>query len=165
MADYARDFEIFYAAGRQGRSKTAIVQMAPVIPEVMGHDVTQAAYLAGIQDVQATLHTQQRQLQRARGDKEPAKGKLYVSVANVEKLSSTVKAQVEILRAIADEYGVNIKLTDNPAENKKYAGKINGVYIGANNIVIHTDADAGALAAIAFHEIGHYIHAYNPEGF
>lgn len=165
VADYARDFEIFYAAGRQGRSYTAIVQMAPVIPEVMGHDVTQAAYLAGIQDVQATLHTQQRQLQRARGDKEPAKGKLYVSVANVEKLSSTVKAQVEILRAIADEYGVNIKLTDNPAENKKYAGKINGVYIGANNIVIHTDADAGALAAIAFHEIGHYIHAYNPEGF
>lgn len=163
---YADSFDAFYLAGKQGRSFEGAVQRLPAIVELLGTDDLQAAYHAGIRDQAEAVKVRQENVRRNNKNKPEQKGSLTVDIRDKKSLSDDAKAQIRLLQALTERYGVNVKVVDSKTEmNDKVTTIANGIYRGNGNIVVDIRADAGAVAAVAFHEVGHYINEKNPEGF
>lgn len=162
---YADGFQAFYLAGRQGRSLEAFSKRFPQTVSVMGQESIAAAYRAGVSD--QTVLLQKRKVNAARFKTGGASRMgLFQVDANKKKLSTDMKAQLDILQGLSDHYGVNIRVVDSKSsEGGGFPKQANGIYRGNGNIVVDINADAGAVAAVAFHEVGHYISEHNPEGF
>ena len=163
--NYADGFQAFYLAGRQGRSLEAFSERFPQTVSVMGQESTAAAYRAGVRDQAALLQIRQENAARFKTEGSSRMGIFQVD-ADRKKLTGDLKAQLEILQGLSDHYGVNIRVVDSESsESGDFPKQANGIYRGNGNIVVDINADAGAVAAVAFHEIGHYINEHNPEGF
>ena len=131
----------------------------------MGQESVAAAYRAGVSDQAALLQTRQENAARFKTEGASRMGLFQVD-ADKKKLTGDMKAQLQILQGLSDHYGVNIRVVDSKSsEGGGFPKQANGIYRGNGNIVVDINADAGAVAAVAFHEVGHYISEHNPEGF
>lgn len=163
---YADSFDAFYLAGKQGRSFAGVAQRLAATVELLGTDDLQAAYRAGVQDRAAAVSMRQDKVRRENSSKPVQKGRLTVDISDKKSLSNDDKAQIRLMEALTEHYGVNVKVVDSQAGTDEKATSIaNGIYRGNGNIVVDIRAEAGAVAAVAFHEVGHFINEKNPEGF
>lgn len=162
---YADGFQAFYLAGRQGRGLEVFSKRFPQTVSVMGQESVAAAYQAGVNDQAALLQKRQENAARFKTEGASRIGLFQVD-ADRKKLTGDMKAQLQILQGLSDHYGVNIRVVDSKSsEGGDFPKQANGIYRGNGNIVVDINADAGAVAAVAFHEVGHYISEHNPEGF
>lgn len=81
-----------------------------------------------------------------------------ISPKRREKLTSVQNAQIRMLDAIANDYGLAITVSDDV--------NVNGVrFRGTNRMVINLDAAGDAILQAGVHESVHFIAEFNPEGF
>ena len=81
-----------------------------------------------------------------------------ISPKRREKLTSVQNAQIRMLDALANDYGLAITVSDDV--------DVNGVrFRGTNRMVINLDAAGDAILQAGVHESVHFIAEFNPEGF
>ena len=84
--------------------------------------------------------------------------KLQISPKRKKQLTSIQSAQIRMLDAIANDYGLAITVSDDVDAN--------GVrFRGTNRMVINLDAAGDAILQAGVHESVHFIAEFNPEGF
>ena len=84
--------------------------------------------------------------------------KLQISPKRKKQLTSIQSAQIRMLDAIANDYGLAITVSDDV--------NVNGVrFRGTNRMVINLDAAGDAILQAGVHESVHFIAEFNPEGF